>query len=249
MSNALVKLLGWRATILHGDPAVVDRWRWLSQHLVAGDLATLDAGCGSGAFTLYAGKIGNRATGISFDEANMAKARARAEILGLDRVHFLKGDLRELDRFELPPFDQVICCETIEHIMNDRKLLRDIAGMLRVGGRLLLTAPYKHYRGLLGDFVTPVEDGGHVRWGYTHDEFRTLLDEAGFQVESEAFISGVVSQQLANATRLLDKIDTRLSWATVFPFRTLKVFDSVLTSLLRYPHLSVGVVATKRPHS
>ncbi|MGH7934815.1 MAG: hypothetical protein ACREQN_16860, partial [Candidatus Binataceae bacterium] len=65
--NALVRLLGWRATVLHGDPMTLDRWRWLKRHLRAGRLRTLDAGCGSGAFTMYAAKIGNEAVGITFD--------------------------------------------------------------------------------------------------------------------------------------------------------------------------------------
>jgi hypothetical protein len=51
MKDTLVKLIGWKALMLQGDPTVVDRWRWLKQHVRPGPLRTLDAGCGTGAFT------------------------------------------------------------------------------------------------------------------------------------------------------------------------------------------------------
>ena len=133
MSNALVRLLGWPATILHGDPTVVDRWRWLKRHLLPGPLRTLDAGCGSGAFTLYAARIGNEAVGVSFDPEQVRKAKSRAALLRAPGARFLVGDLRTLDRLAgaLGVFDQIILCETIEHIQDDEKLVRDVAALLR----------------------------------------------------------------------------------------------------------------------
>src|SRR4051794_18810561 len=60
-TDALIRLLGWRAAVLQGDPFVVERWAWLRRHLRRGPRRTLDAGCGQGAFTFFAGTIGNRA--------------------------------------------------------------------------------------------------------------------------------------------------------------------------------------------
>jgi 2-polyprenyl-6-hydroxyphenyl methylase/3-demethylubiquinone-9 3-methyltransferase len=143
MTDPLISILGWRAMFLQGDPLVYDRLRWLRRHLRPGPLRTLDAGCGNCAFTLYAARIGNEAVGVSFDAANNRKAIARAAMLGLPGARFVQGDLRQLDtmRAELGAFDQVICLETIEHIMDDRKLARDLNAMLKPGGRLFLSAP------------------------------------------------------------------------------------------------------------
>ncbi|HEX7242282.1 MAG TPA: methyltransferase domain-containing protein [Longimicrobiaceae bacterium] len=249
MSNGLLKVLGWNATILHGDPAVFDRWQWLRGHLTPGPVRTFDAGCGSGAFTMYAAKIGNQAVGMSFDRANQEKAEERARILGLDNVRFVTGDLRELDRHApgLGTFDQVICLETIEHILDDRKLVADLASLLKPGGRLLLTTPYKHYRPLLGDRLSEVEDGGHVRWGYTHEELERLFAEQGLETTAKEYVSGWVPQKIMNLMRRVGRVNAMAGWALTFPLRVFQPLDAPVTRMTGYPHLSVGVVAVKRP--
>ena len=249
MTDSLVKLFGWRATVLHGDPTTYDRWKWLRRHLSPGPIRTLEAGCGSGAFTMYAAKIGNHAVGISFDERNMWVAKTRSEILHLDGIQFIVGDLRELDKYAagLGNFDQIICFETIEHILNDRKLVGDLASLLQPGGRILLTAPYKHYVPLLGDKLSDIEDGGHMRWGYTFEEVRELFDEAGIDVVTEEYISGFISQKITNLIRKLGmKMPRSIVWAASFPLRILCFLDVPFTNLTRYPYLSVGIVGVKR---
>jgi SAM-dependent methyltransferase len=248
IENALVRILGWKATVLHGDPCVLDRWRWVKRNLESGPLRTLDAGCGSGAFTLWAAKVGNESVGVSFDERNTQVARLRASILGISNVRFITADLRVLDkhRRELGTFDQIICLETIEHILNDKKLIEDLVFLLKPNGRLLLTTPYKKYKGLLGDAVSEYEDGGHVRWGYTHEEMRELFEECGLDVVSEDFISGVVSQQLTNLMRILGRMNSKIGWVLTFPLRMLQVVDFPVTALLAYPYMSIGMVGRKR---
>ncbi len=249
MSHALVRLIGWPATVLHGDPAVFDRWRWLRRHLQAGPVRTLDAGCGSGAFTMYAAKLGNEAVGISYHERCNRVARERARILGLRSVEFVDGDLRELKRYssELGMFDQIICLETIEHIRDDRKLVTDLAALLKPGGRLLLTTPHIGHRALVGGAeVSAEEDGRHVRRGYGFDEMRVLLRMGGLDVVSEEPICGFVSQQLINLMWLVARLNGRLAWALVFPLRVIQPIDRPLTKLLRYPFLGIGVVAVRR---
>jgi SAM-dependent methyltransferase len=249
MRNALVRLLGWRATILQGDPTVVDRWRWLKRHLRAGPLRTFDAGCGSGAFTLYAARVGNHGVGLSFDPGQIDRARARAKILGLDdSTEFHVGDLRTLDQHgdSLGRFDQVIAFETIEHIRNDQKLVNDLAALLDPGGAMLLTAPYKHHHGLWGERVSDIEDGGHVRWGYTYEEIRALVHQCGLEVLAEESISGLISQKLASLQFALGRMNARMAWMLTFPLRLLHPLDGFVTRLTGYPPLSIGVVARKR---
>lgn len=248
MNNMLVRLIGWKATILHGDPTVFDRWKWLKRHLLSGSLRTLDAGCGSGAFTMYAAKIGNEAVGISFEARNIQVALVRASILRIYNVKFIQADLRDLDKFieQLGKFDQIICLETIEHIQNDKKLIADISCLLKPGGRLLLTTPFKNYKPLLGDRLSEYEDGGHLRWGYTYEEVERLFDEYGLDVLDKKYISGFVSQQLTNFMRILSKANIIIAWAVTFPFRIFQIFDLPLTRLIAYPYLTIGVVGVKR---
>jgi 2-polyprenyl-3-methyl-5-hydroxy-6-metoxy-1,4-benzoquinol methylase len=166
------------------------------------------------------------------------------------RCRFNTLDLRQLGKHakQLGTFDQIICFEVIEHIKDDKAVVKALAHMLKPGGKLLLTTPNKNYRHLLGDKISATEDGSHVRWGYTHEELRKLAKNAGLVVSEEAFISGIVSQKLTNDMRRIRNItgSPALAWLIIFPFRLLQILDKPLTSLFHYPPLSIAIVAKKR---
>ncbi|MDO8557237.1 MAG: class I SAM-dependent methyltransferase [Candidatus Jorgensenbacteria bacterium] len=251
--NILVKILGYAATILHGDVAVFDRWMWLRRNLKSGLLRTLDAGCGSGSFTMYAAKRGNDAVGISFDERNNKIAEERARLLRIANARFITGDLRKLDEIgkTLGLFDQIICFETIEHILDDEKLVRNFSGLLKPGGTLLLTAPYKYYyKHLLGDDKTPIssyEDGGHVRLGYTHEDLEKIFNKAGIVLVKREYVSGIITAlQMALFRFLQRKINFRVVWFLVFPLRVLFLVDPFITWATHCSHLTVAVTGIKK---
>ncbi len=255
MENALVRVLGWRATILHGDPTVADRWEWVKAHLKQGPVWTLEAGCGTGAFSLFAARQGNFTVGLSFNERNNHTAAERAKILKLTNVQFRQVDLRYLDEVapSLGKFDQVICLETIEHLLEDQKLVTQLAALLKEGGQLLLTTPFKWHHPLIGEhpdreYRASVEDGGHVRFGYTEREVRTLCETAGLRVRQVDFLSGYLSQTLYSWICKLDqRMPHSLAWAITFPLRILRKLDKAVTKRMGYPALSLAVIADK-PH-
>ena len=245
--DPLLGLLGWKGVLLYADPCTYDRWRWIQRNSQSGPVRTLDAGSGNGAFSMFAAVNGNDAIALSDAGPTQSRAQRRARKLGLSGVTFRVGDLRELDRLagELGRFDQVFCLEVIEHILGDRKLLEDLAGVLRPGGRLLLTTPYLHHRPFYGETISQVEDGHHVRLGYTHEEMDALLAEAGFAPESHWYLSGVVSQTVFNLMYRLNRVYPHLGWLVSLPLRLLRPLDGPLTRLIRYPHLTIGVVAVR----
>jgi SAM-dependent methyltransferase len=246
MNDLLVRLFGWRALTVQGDPLVGDRWRWLRRHMTPGPIRTLDAGCGNGAFSFAAARRGNRVVGLTFSDDEVRKCTRRAALLGLPNAEFRPFDLRKLDEAgDLGTFDQVIALEVIEHILNDAKFVADLAARLNPGGRLLLSTPYKHYRRLYREWLSETEDGGHVRWGYTHEELRALFTAAGLVVEREDYLCGVVSQHVTNLMRVLDRVHPRVAWAVALPFRPLIALDGPLTRTSRYPWMTVAVVGRK----
>jgi 2-polyprenyl-3-methyl-5-hydroxy-6-metoxy-1,4-benzoquinol methylase len=248
LGNLLIRLLGWKAAVTFGDSLMFDRWKYLQPRLRPGAGRTLDAGCGSGAFALYAATLGNEAVGISFVENDMVKARTRAHLSGIENVTFITGDLRELASFseKLGEFDQIICFETIEHILNDDKLIEGLSHLLRKAGKIFLTTPFKYYHDLPGDKVSPVEDGGHVRKGYTHQEIKGLFMKYGINVVEEEYISGFISQKIKHLSLLLEPyLNHNIIWLITYPLRALLIFDRPLTNMVKYPYLSIGVVGLK----
>jgi SAM-dependent methyltransferase len=251
MSDLMLRVLGWRSLLIHGDPCVLDRWLWLRPRLRKGPVRTLDAGCGNGAFSIYAAREGNEVLATSFSERELDDARRRTELLGLRGVEFEVLDLREIDRrrSELGSFDQIICLETIEHLSDDEGLLVSLRSLLRPGGRLLLSTPYEGHRPLYSEerYPSPVEDGSHVRYGYTPERLRELALAAGLQPEQLGFVSGVVSQRLTNLMRRLTLRLGRLpAWAMMLPLRPLVLLDRPLTGLTRSSYLSLAMVAGRR---
>lgn len=246
--DTLIYVLGWPALLLQQDPATWDRWLWLRHHLRSGALRTLDAGCGSGAFSIYAAERGNVVLGLSFDETANVRAARRAAMLGVRRVGFRTADLRQLDALaaELGCFDQIICLETIEHLLDDAGLVANLSGLLRPGGRLYLSTPFAGHKPLVGETLSQTEDGGHVRWGYTVEQLTALFGAAGLQVVSQDYMSGIVSQWITNLTRrLTGPLGPHIAWVLTAPLRLLRWLDRPLTRLLNYPFLAVGVVGVK----
>jgi SAM-dependent methyltransferase len=250
MSDALLRVFGWFALFIHGDPCVLDRWLWLRRHLRKGHLRTFDAGCGNGGFSIYAARLGNEVVAASFSSREQEDARRRAHLVGVTNIDFRTLDLRELEdhRDSLGLFDQIICFETIEHVNGDQELVSSLASMLRPGGRLLLTTPYDEHRPLFSEELHPstVEDGSHVRYGYSPERLRQIAQDAGLAISDEGTITGVLSQKLTNLMRRVTvRFGLVAGWLVVLPLRPLVLVDAPLTKMLGYPRLSVALAGVK----
>ena len=230
---------------------MLDRWLWLRAYLRGGALRTFDAGCGNGAFSIFASQIGNQVVAASFMSTEQQSASRRASILGVTNIDFRIIDLRELatHRNSLGAFDQIVCLETIEHVGDDVGLVAELAAMLNPGGRLFLSTPSEEHHPLFSEdrHPSPTEDGSHVRYGYSPLRLRQLATDAGLEVEDESFLSGVVSQKLTNLMRRLSaRLGLLPAWSLLLPLRLLAPLDAPLSKALRYPHLSVALCAVKR---
>jgi len=254
-ASPLVAVLGFPATLLHGTTPVLDRWLWLKQRLprTTEGQTLLDVGCGSGAFTIGAAMRGYQALGLSWDARNQNVGRARAELCGATNARFEVLDVRHLEsRTDIRGgFDVVVCCENIEHILDDAKLMRDMAACLKPKGRLLLTTPFLMHRPTFYNAaISKVENGGHVRRGYSESMLEELCRGAGLRLDSVTFCTGLLSQMISWTQRRLRQVHPLLGWGTALPLRGLPpLFDQAVTNMLGWPYLSICLEAHKPEHA
>jgi len=110
----------------------------------------LEIGSGRGGFACWlAGQVQKPAMLLAADFACTAvqKGKAFAQGRGVADIRWAIGDIQTLAHRE-GTFDTVISCETIEHVPDPRGALRELARVLKPGGRLYLTTP--NYLGTMG---------------------------------------------------------------------------------------------------
>ncbi|MEU8531452.1 class I SAM-dependent methyltransferase [Streptomyces sp. NPDC048629] len=107
-----------------------------SPRVPADALEVLDIGCGTGSLSLLLAEAGHRVTGVDLAPRMVEQARAKLRDAGLP-ARFLVGDASR------PPtgadrFDVLLCRHLVWTLPDPHAALREWAGMLRPGGRLVL---------------------------------------------------------------------------------------------------------------
>lgn len=144
----------------------------------------LDAGCGRGLYTRILLDRAKKVDALDYSPENIHVLKRRLGHLPHLSLHL--GSAENLP-FEDGRFDLVIHCEVLEHIENDRRVLSELFRVLQPGGKLVISVPVP---------PAPIEDVEHVREGYTFEEIRQLLQEAGFEVIRHEYCMFTFSKNL-----------------------------------------------------
>jgi len=110
----------------------------------------LEIGCGRGGFACWMASQTPRPSEVvaaDFARTAVEKGRAFAAERGIAGVTWEVADIQHITHADAS-FDTVVSCETVEHVPDPRHALRELARVLRPGGRLFLTTP--NYLGMLG---------------------------------------------------------------------------------------------------
>jgi SAM-dependent methyltransferase len=112
----------------------------------------LEAGCGLG---MYASQI-RRRYAAQVDAFDIEAARAHKASLEVPRVLVAAGEALP---YPANTFDVVYSNEVIEHVQDDRQMMRELVRVTRMGGRVLIFCPNRGY---------PFETHGHYWRGVYH---------------------------------------------------------------------------------
>jgi len=104
--------------------------------------SVLDAGCGTGIFSIVFARNGaGRVTGIDISPGSLATAKSLKARFGVDNVEFRRQDMLRLP-FADGCFDIVWAWGTVHHTTDPFRAISELIRVLRPGGSLLL-AVYK----------------------------------------------------------------------------------------------------------
>src|SRR6185295_8571930 len=141
----------------------------------AAPLKILDVGCGTGANLEMLSEFG-AAEGVDVSAEALSFCQAR----GLVNVKL--GEAEHLP-YEAGSFDLVTGLDVVEHLDDDRAGLNEMRRVLRTNGRALLFVPAFM-------FLWGVQDDiSNHRRRYTLSELKTVVGNAGFEVERATYVN------------------------------------------------------------
>jgi 2-polyprenyl-3-methyl-5-hydroxy-6-metoxy-1,4-benzoquinol methylase len=153
----------WHAAYA-AEPETDAPWhRLVRKYLGESDLAgkkILEIGCGRGGFSASLAAhehCPSHLVAADCAHAAVENGRKISDRLGLHNISWHVQDIQAL-AYADESFDTVISCETVEHVLEPRVAIRELARVLKRGGRLFLTTPnylgsmglYRVYRSLVG---------------------------------------------------------------------------------------------------
>lgn len=164
--------------------------RWLAERGPT-PFHILDVGCGTGTMISRIARhpLAERLVGLDYAAEMTRRAAEKFEAMnlvelgdaaGAARLHAVNADAERLP-FPDGSFDVITCCNSFHHYPHQAAVIRGFRRVLRPGGLLVLVDGFRD--NVIGwtifdVFVTLIEK--HVHHA-TWREFRTMLEEAGFE--------------------------------------------------------------------
>jgi SAM-dependent methyltransferase len=224
---------------LSGAPRPIRRWALHFECLIDEALGRFAAGLNAESLVLDAGAGESRHRQVFSQQryvgVDLAVGDAAWDYSGLNII----ADLNALP-FAPATFDAALNIVTLEHLRNPASALAEIARVLKPKGRLLLAAPLEWEE----------HQQPHDYFRYTQYGLRTLLEEAGFQVEQMTPAGGffrLLSRRLLNGLQFFMRGPR---WILFVPaaiiFVPLSLFLPLLEPLDSERHFTLGYLCTAR---
>jgi 2-polyprenyl-3-methyl-5-hydroxy-6-metoxy-1,4-benzoquinol methylase len=139
---------------------------WLRTHFLGQELRILDVGCGTGWMSERLSRFG-QVTAIDIADEVLERARIRAP-----QVDFITADFLETD-LGASRFDVVVALESLSHVADQSKYLKQIATVLRPGGSLMLAT---QNRPVMERNIRRLRNPGYYQHWFDRHELRAMLN-------------------------------------------------------------------------
>lgn len=219
---------------------------------MVGAIKTLDAGCGNGAFSLLCYKLGNSVIGIDIDAGNIKRCLEYRDYKGIpsSKVNFAVFNIYNLLELN-QTFDQILCFEALEHLLDDKRILEIFAKLLNPGGVIHFGVPNLNCPFNFRTVISTAENGGHVRKGYTYLALKEMLIGLGLKIVKEGKYGGFFTRQVTtlylrlqnlclfkNFSKFVDEAKNVLAFLCLNPF-------TYLDSFFKAEPVSIYIMAKK----
>ena len=182
----------WRSSVWNFNVANRDAWVARAAASVAAGSRVLDVGAGPGRYRNLFAHCDYRAHDFAREPGTVGRYTT------LD----YESDITSIPVADAS-FDVVLCTEVLEHVPEPIAAVRELARILRSGGRLFLTAP-------LGSWLH--QEPYHFYGGYTPHWYRRFLPEAGLQIDSLEANGGFFSFYGQETNRFRDLVHPSRTW-------------------------------------
>lgn len=228
---------------LHLDLELVRRWKW--RRCLARGRSVLEVGPGGGPWTLELLRRGNSVTAIDVDLPGLRRLKDKVERFPLRTKRVRAVACRAADYSSRERYDQVILFDVLEHILDDRRTIENLARHLVPGGEILISVPRIEHIPIPGEVVSAQEDGRHVRKGYSLRRLEALLAAAGLTVTRRETACGRFTRGLKAFS---NRVYHRTGSAFLFHLARILARPLIRLDFLRpgYPPYSLFLIASRR---
>jgi SAM-dependent methyltransferase len=202
------------------------REQWVKNQLeaLAAGLKILDVGCGGQPYRKYCDHL-------EYKAHDFAQLDAPSQIIEGDygRLDYV-SDVSQIPEGDCV-FDAILCTEVLEHVPDPIGAVKEMARLLKPGGKLILTAP-------LAAFLH--QKPYHFYGGFTPFWYERYLSEAGFcsiRIESNGGFFLFFGQECQRLTRILFRqrsLTSPLRWLLLPLEAVVTLLFTVLCPLLCY---------------
>jgi SAM-dependent methyltransferase len=185
-----------------------------------GGARILEIGCGTGHNLVMLKRFGE----VDAVEIDAAARTIASERLGRP---VMEAPLPALTGVEDGAYDLVALLDVLEHVAEDRAALTRIAGLLRPGGRILITVPAHPWMWSAHDVVN------HHKRRYTRKSLRAVVEAAGLKLERLSWFNSLLFP-LAAAARFAGQVRRKQESDDKLPPAPLNALFRAVFGLERY---------------